>query len=85
MEKEIKDLTEEQILQKMHMLEDFKIQEDTIKIEITDYEKMIELKLPERKIRNALLKKQDELRNTQRNIKILEKQIRTKTETFLNE
>jgi hypothetical protein len=77
------NLTAEQVLYKQHMLEETKIEVESIKIDIAGYEKMIEIKLPERRARNNLLKKQDELRMKERNVRILEKQIRTKTESVI--
>lgn len=82
-EKKEFDLNAEQILYKQHMLEETKIEAESLKIDIAGYEKMIELKLPERRARNNLLKKQDELRMKEKNINILEKQIREKREVII--
>jgi len=78
-------LTEEQILFKRRILEEMKCNQDIINTQITQLEKMLELKLPERQTRNQLNQKKSELSTLEHNIGIIEKQIRTKTEVQLKE
>ena len=83
MEKKEVDLTEMQLLFKQHQLEELSIEIESLRIDIAGYQKMIELKLPEKRARNTLLKMQDELRNKERNAAVLEKQIKTKKEMLI--
>ena len=83
MEKKEVNLTEMQLLFKQHQLEELSIEIESLRINISGYQKMIELKLPEKRARNTLLKMQDELRNKERNATVLEKQIKTKKEILI--
>jgi len=83
MEKKEVSLTEMQLLFKQHQLEELSIEIESLRIDISGYQKMIELKLPEKRARNTLLKMQDELRNKERNATVLEKQIKTKKEILI--
>ena len=80
------DLNEEQISYKRHMLDNLKIQVDALDIDIKNFQAMLDLKLPERQVRNEMFKKQDQKANAERNVKVLEKQIRERKEvTFEDE
>lgn len=77
------DLTEEQMMQKKHMLNEIETEIEAQKIDISSYEKMIELKLPEQRARNALAKKKDELKIMERNAQIIRIQLRERKESII--
>lgn len=78
-----RQLTEEQIEHKKTMLEQEKIKLEELKLQEDQMEKIIEKKLPEKKARAQLNSIRNEIEVTERNIKIIEKQIRERQESIL--
>jgi hypothetical protein len=81
--KQSRELTEAEIAYKWHMLENLKLQVDSFDIDIRQLQSMLDLKLPERQVRNTMMQKLDQKANAERNIKVVEKQIREKKEVIL--
>ena len=76
MKEESKILTEAEIKHKRRMLESEKLKAETLNIQIEQTEKFIEKELPMRQARLNLMNLKGEREVTEKNIKILEKQIR---------
>ena len=85
MKSEAIKLNEEQIRYKRNQLEKLRIQIEETEIQIKDFERILELKLPERKTRAKLNEFRNQLDTTKRNIKILEKQVRNRQEIILKD
>jgi len=65
------------------MLEQEQIKLEELKLQEEQLVKIIDMKLPERKARSNLNALRNQIRLTERNIKIIEKQIRERAETVL--
>ena len=77
-------ITDEQMRNKFQMKENIEIAIDVLKTQIKQYEDMITMKLPERQTRAELNQKKAELERNEKNLKIIEKQIRERKEVIIN-
>jgi hypothetical protein len=75
-----KDLNEEQVSIRMHQSDKLKREVDEWNIEIERGLKLLEFKVPERQIRDQINELRDRISTHEKNLKVLERQIREKKE-----
>ena len=79
-----RELTDEQIRMKRHMLEQAEFRLMELKIQENQFETMIKLELPMKRARIELNKIMDEIRRLEKNeLPVLQKQIKNKKESYL--
>lgn len=83
MDKKQRELTEEQIRIKQTQLEQLKYEVEEANLRIEQFQRMLDLKLPEKRVRVEMNDLKLKLGITERNIKILEKQVRERREVIL--
>lgn len=75
-----KELDSEQISFKNHQIEQLKREVDEWSVEIERGLKLLELKIPERQIKGQINMLREKTNMNEKNIKVLEKQVREKNE-----
>lgn len=71
------NLTEEDLVNKMKMLTSLKISEEMIALQLETDKKMLTTDLPMRRLKSQIEQGEQELERTRKNIKVIEKQIKS--------
>ena len=78
-----RELTEKELKKKQSSLDEFKVQRDALKIQIVSMQALIDQDMPNRKAHAELGKMNEQLEIYESNVKVLEKQIKDKKESYL--
>jgi SMC interacting uncharacterized protein involved in chromosome segregation len=75
-----RELSEEEITRKRFQIDDWKLQKESNELSIAQFQKMLELDMPNKKLRSEIHKAEENIRVLASNIKVFEKQCRERKE-----